>query len=129
LSAALEAGARALQQRFGAEVLCAVAPVDGDVRGLRPPQRELAAGRVHARALLARLVLEPAPLLAASDRAPRRPLGFHDLEIALDSLAGRFRARLLRRSPTHVALAGFHCTCAGSVVTGMALTAQAGACP
>lgn len=228
MSPVLEAGARALQQRFGAEVLCAVASVDGDVRGLWPRERELvaaavpgrlrefAAGRVHARALLARLGFEPAPLLAHGDRAPSwpagaigaiahdarlcvvavtrtgaysalgvdvepdeplearlwstlfvrreleslaerprsergrvarllfsakecvykctravvgRPLGFHDLEIEPDLLGGRFRAHLLRRSPADVAFSGFHFTCAGSVLTGMALTAQAGACP
>lgn len=228
MSRALEAGAHALQQRFGAEVLCAVASVDGDARGLWPAERalvaaavparlrEFCAGRVQARALLARLGFEPAPLLSAGDRAPRwpagaigsiahdarlcvvavartgrysalgvdvepdepleqplwptlfverelaslaerpcgergrlarllfsakecvykctravvgRPLGFHDLEIELDVPGRGFRARCSNGSSANVRFAGFHFTCAGSVVTGMGLPAQASVSP
>lgn len=92
-----EVCAAALQQRFGVDtscddvlcddVLCDVVSVDGDPAGLLRAeqelvaravparQREFAAGRACARALLARLGFEPAPLLRATDGAPLWPRG------------------------------------------------------
>jgi len=224
MSQAFEVCAAVLQQRFGEGVSCDVVSVDGDPTGLwraeqklvaravPSRQREFAAGRACARALLARLGFEPAALLRASDSAPlwprgaigsiahdgrrcavavaragqfsslgldiepdepledelwpelflprelatlaacsrqergrvarvlfsakecvykcthalvRATLGFQDVEIVLARGSERFQARLRHRggsAPVSAVLEGFQFACAGSILTGMAMT-------
>ena len=79
--------ALSLEQRLGPGVLCGVVRVHGDPEALLAPersavasavparQREFAAGRTCARALLARLGLAPVALPPGHDRRPQWPPG------------------------------------------------------
>lgn len=87
MSRTVDISAAALERHFGAGVLCAVVPVDGDPAALLPVersvvaaavparQREFAAGRTSARALLGCLGFAPAALLPGPERDPQWPPG------------------------------------------------------
>jgi 4'-phosphopantetheinyl transferase EntD len=87
MSGTVEACVNRLQQHFGPGVLCDVVSADGDPGRLLAEElalvadavparrREFAAGRECARRLLGRIGFQPAPLLAAADRAPIWPSG------------------------------------------------------
>lgn len=82
----------------------------------------LASRPVGTRGRLARLLFSAKECVYKGTRGfAGRPLVFHDLEVTLDPVGGSFRARRIGTNPAGVTFAGFHLTCAGSLVTGVAL--------